>query len=102
MGMSMSEKALKRLERAKETLENFGRQEVVWKRRLADAVLALIQDGREVTVETLKDRLAVLGEKTISIEGTDMKIEMSQAASETAIAHLDKAIAVHEEQKTKQ
>lgn len=100
--MSMSEKALKRLERAKETLDNFGKQEAVWKRRLADAVLALIQEGCDVTVDTLRDRLAALGEKTISIEGTDMKIEMSRLASETAIAHLDKAVAAHEEQKTEQ
>lgn len=100
--MEMSEKTLKRLQRAKETIETFGKQEVAWKRRLADALLALVRDRQQITQAALIERLEEMGRSTMVIEGTDLKIEISRMASETAIANLQEAAGMMRDEADKQ
>lgn len=96
--MELSEKALKRLEAAKRRIDDLGKQDVIWKQHLAEAVLALFAEGSEVTIETLKTRLSAMGTKVAKISGTEITLEATRVASETAIAHLEKAIAAHGEE----
>lgn len=97
--MKLEERALKRLEAAKRRIDSLGKQDVIWKQRLADAVLALFGEGSEVTAEALRTRLLAMGENVAKISGTDITLEATRVASETAIAHLDKAVSVSGEQK---
>ncbi len=97
--MTLEERMARQLEVAKRRLDDLGKEEVIWKQRLADAVLVLVAEGREITAETLRNRLLAMGEKVAKIAGTEISLEATRIASETAIAHLEKAIAAQGEKK---
>lgn len=93
--MTMSDRKRRALERAAGDLERLGSEEVIWKRRLADAVLELVGEGVPLTAEVLVERLRSMSEKPLMIEGADFSIEIARKASEVAIAHLEKSLAAH-------
>lgn len=87
--MSDPEKILRRFANAREKIEAFARDETVWKRRLADAVIDLLRAGTPITAATLRAHMLATADKPIVISGAEMKIEFSREASLAAIAHLD-------------
>ena len=91
--MKISERKLKALSRSRDVIERFATDRAAWKPRIADAVLALVRDGRPITVDSLKEQLTAMGKGPLVIEGTELEIPVSRIASETAIAHLEKAVA---------
>ena len=96
--MKVSDRKRRALEGAKTTIERFATHEAAWKRRLADAVLGLARDHEDITVDSLVRRLTAMGEKNLVIEGMDLEISVSRLASEMAIAKLQEAAGMEEDE----
>lgn len=89
-------KIAKRLSNATDMLSNVGKEDFAWKPMLADAMLATLAATGRLEVADLRAELARRADRPVMIAGTDFKIEAARMASETAIAHLDRALADRE------
>lgn len=98
--MEKTEKVAKvvkdRLAKAAETLTNLGREEIIWKRIIANAVLDVLAETGELPVDAVLARIAAHGNRSVSITGTALTVEAAKLGSETATAHLLEAIAKHQ------
>lgn len=84
-----------RFAKGRATLDEFGRDDTVWKPCIANAVLELLAETGAVTAETVLARVEAMASGPMFIGRAKLSEQTTKLASETATARLLEAIAKH-------